>query len=192
MAQLARPYPTPDSKSPCQGLSEFVVSFSGTFHFTRLDSGEQWLWCIVSHTVPNSLKNIWPSFQVGSCSFKLKRNHPALLSIFITDLTLYYLLPLLLSVILYVLIGKTLLSKSRNRLPGGGTRSSSLSTTAALKANQSRVQVGRVQVGTFLESTYFSIEKHFSSHNKLLLVLWNRITLHFIAEKRSTWKLFQI
>ena len=23
-------------------ISEFVVCFSGTFHFTRLDSGEQW------------------------------------------------------------------------------------------------------------------------------------------------------
>ena len=42
MAKLARPYPSPDSKSPCQGLSESVVGFSGTFHFTRLDSGEQW------------------------------------------------------------------------------------------------------------------------------------------------------
>ena len=68
------------------------------------------------------------------------------MSLFIADLTIYYLLPLLLSVILYVLIGKTLLSKSRNRLPGGGTRSSSLSTTAALKANNSRVQVGTILV----------------------------------------------
>ena len=41
MAQPARPYPTPDSKSPCQGLSESVVGFSGGAHFTRLDSGEQ-------------------------------------------------------------------------------------------------------------------------------------------------------
>ena len=85
-------------------------------------------------------------FQVGSCGFRLPRSDPALLSLFIADLTIYYLLPLLLSVILYVLIGKTLLSKSRNRLPGGGTRSSSLSTTAALKANNSRVQVGTVLV----------------------------------------------
>ena len=43
MAQLVTPYPTLDSKSPCQGLSESVVGFSGTFHFTRLDSGEQWV-----------------------------------------------------------------------------------------------------------------------------------------------------
>ena len=41
VAQLLRPYPTPDSKSPCQVLSESVGGFSGTFHFTRLDSGEQ-------------------------------------------------------------------------------------------------------------------------------------------------------
>ena len=116
----------------------------------------------------NCLKKVWSSFQVGSCSFKLARNHPALLSIFITDLTLYYLLPLLLSVILYVLIGKTLLSKSRNRLPGGGTRSSSLSTTAALKANQSRVQVG-----TFLE---------FSSISGLLLLINPRNTAIPIIE----------
>ena len=41
VAQLPTPYPIPDSKSPYQGLSESVVAFSGTFHFTRLDSGEQ-------------------------------------------------------------------------------------------------------------------------------------------------------
>ena len=44
VAQLPTPYPTPNSKSPYQGLSESVVGFSGTFHFTRLDSGEQ---CVV-------------------------------------------------------------------------------------------------------------------------------------------------
>ena len=43
VAQLPTPYPIPDSKSPYQGLSESVVAFSGTFHFTRLDSGEQWI-----------------------------------------------------------------------------------------------------------------------------------------------------
>ena len=41
MALLPRPNPTPDSKSPCKGLSEFVVGLSGTYFFTRLDSGEQ-------------------------------------------------------------------------------------------------------------------------------------------------------
>ena len=42
VALLPRPNPTPDSKSPCKGLSEFVVGLSGTSFFTRLDSGEQW------------------------------------------------------------------------------------------------------------------------------------------------------
>ena len=36
-----------------------------------------------------------------------------------------------------------LLSKSRNKLPGGGTRNS-LSATAANKTNQSRVQVSEI------------------------------------------------
>ena len=41
VAELARPHPTPDSKFPCQGLSESVVSFSGTFYFM----GEQYFVC---------------------------------------------------------------------------------------------------------------------------------------------------
>ena len=47
VAQPARPYPTPDSESTCQGLSESVVGFSGGAFFTRLDSGEQC--CIYIH-----------------------------------------------------------------------------------------------------------------------------------------------
>ena len=59
---------------------------------------------------------------------------------FFTDIMLFYCIPLLLSVVLYSLIGKMLLSKSKNKLPGGGTRNS-LSATAAVKSNKSRVQV---------------------------------------------------
>ena len=63
---------------------------------------------------------------------------------FFTDIVLFYLIPLLLSVVLYALIGKMLLSKSRNKLlpgAGGGVSRNSVSAAGAVKANQSRVQV---------------------------------------------------
>ena len=77
------------------------------------------------------------------CSFRLRRDSTEYLVMFFTDIILFYLIPLLLSVVLYTLIGKMLLSKSRNKLPGGGTRNS-LSATAANKTNQSRVQVSEI------------------------------------------------
>ena len=43
LALLAGPIPKSFLKSPCQELSEYVVSSSGGLNFTRLDSGEQWL-----------------------------------------------------------------------------------------------------------------------------------------------------
>ena len=84
-----------------------------------------------------------PIFQVPMCSFRLRRDSTEYLVMFFTDIILFYLIPLLLSVVLYTLIGKMLLSKSRNKLPGGGTRNS-LSATAANKTNQSRVQVSEI------------------------------------------------
>ena len=59
---------------------------------------------------------------------------------FFTDIMLFYFIPLLISVVLYSLIGKMLLSKSKSKFPGGGTRNS-LSASAAQKTNQSRIQV---------------------------------------------------
>ena len=41
LALLAGPIPKSFLKSPCQELSEYVVSSSGGLNFTRLDSGEQ-------------------------------------------------------------------------------------------------------------------------------------------------------
>jgi hypothetical protein len=51
---------------------------------------------------------------------------------------LFYVYPLLLSIVLYGLIAKALLSKSRNKFPGGRDDHRS---KAAIKTNQSRVQV---------------------------------------------------
>ena len=51
---------------------------------------------------------------------------------------LFYVYPLLLSIVLYGLIAKALLSKSRNKFPGGRDDQRS---KAAIKTNQSRVQV---------------------------------------------------
>ena len=40
-AQLLLHYPTPDLKSLCQELSEYMLGFFGTEFFTRLDVREQ-------------------------------------------------------------------------------------------------------------------------------------------------------
>lgn len=79
-------------------------------------------------------------FQVATCGFRLRRDSTEYLVMFFTDIMLFYCIPLLISVVLYTLIGKMLLSKARNKFPGGGGRNS-LSAAAALKSNQSRVQV---------------------------------------------------
>jgi hypothetical protein len=51
---------------------------------------------------------------------------------------LFYVYPLLLSIVLYLLIARALLSTSRNKFPGGRDDHRS---KAAIKTNQSRVQV---------------------------------------------------
>ena len=73
----------------------------------------------------------------------LPRTSTAYLVIFFSDITLFYCIPLLLSLILYSLIGKMLLFKTKNKFPGGGTRSSALSAAAAAKSNQQKFQVGK-------------------------------------------------
>lgn len=72
---------------------------------------------------------------------------------FFTDLVLFYVVPLLLSVVLYSLIARMLLANSKNKFHGGSERGNisngsnapqAMSVSeAAAKSNQSRVQVSR-------------------------------------------------
>lgn len=58
-------------------------------------------------------------------------------------MVLFYVVPLLLSVVLYSLIARMLLTNSRNKFgAGGSSNGTTLSVSeAAAKSNQSRVQV---------------------------------------------------
>ena len=85
--------------------------------------------------VPQGIGNI------TTCSFRMDRASTEYLVIFFTDIVLFYVVPLLLSVVLYSLIARILLAKSKNKFPGGLTNGSAMSE-AAIKSNQSRVQVG--------------------------------------------------
>jgi len=58
--------------------------------------------------------------------------------LFFADLMLFYVYPLLLSIVLYGLIAKALLTKSKSKFPMGRD---DLRSKAAIKTNQSRVQV---------------------------------------------------
>ena len=49
--------------------------------------------------------------QVATCGFRLKRNSTEYFVLFFTDIMLFYVIPLLVSVVLYSLIAKMLLSK---------------------------------------------------------------------------------
>nr|XP_040569504.1 thyrotropin-releasing hormone receptor-like [Lepeophtheirus salmonis] len=60
---------------------------------------------------------------------------------FFTDIILFYVLPLVLSVVLYSLIAKMLLPSTRSRYLGGVCGNESIMCEAAIKSNQSRVQV---------------------------------------------------
>ena len=75
---------------------------------------------------------------------------------------LFYVYPLLLSIVLYGLIAKALLSKSRNKFPGGRDDQRS---KAAIKTNQSRVQVSLHFLQDLLiwaiEGQYSSLYIHF-------------------------------
>ena len=107
----------------------------------------------------NATTNPFRSFCVigagnfTTCSFSLSRNSSEYLFMFFTDIMLFYLMPLLLSVVLYSLIARTLLVASRkgfgsggggsggNSLANGGGASAMSVCEAASKTNQARVQV---------------------------------------------------
>ena len=78
---------------------------------------------------------------IQTCKFRLKRNSTEYMVMFFMDIVLFYVVPLLLSCVLYLLIARMLLSASRNKFPGGMSNGTAMSE-AAVKSNQSRVQVG--------------------------------------------------
>ena len=79
--------------------------------------------------------------RIQTCKFRLQRNSKEYLIMFFLDIVFFYVVPLLLSCVLYLLIARMLLSASRNKFPGGMSNGSAMSE-AAVKSNQSRVQVG--------------------------------------------------
>ena len=99
-------------------------------------------------TCKKILNGLWYAyyffFQIESCGFSWPRNSIGYLIIFFSDVTLFYFIPLLLSLILYSLIGKMLFSQSKSMFAGNGTRSSALSAAAAAKSSQQKFQVSPV------------------------------------------------
>lgn len=85
--------------------------------------------------------------EVTTCGFRLRRNSTEYLIMFFTDILLFYVLPLILSVVLYLLIARMLLTNSRNKFPGGLSNGTAMSVSeAAAKSNQSRVQVSNREI----------------------------------------------
>ena len=83
--------------------------------------------------------------NITTCAFRLRRNSTEYLILFFTDIVLFYVVPLLLSVVLYSLIARMLLTNSRNKFPGGLGNGTAMSVSeAAAKSNQSRVQVRNI------------------------------------------------
>lgn len=85
--------------------------------------------------------------NITTCGFRLRRDSTEYLVMFFTDIVLFYVIPLLLSVMLYLLIARILLTNSRTKFGGmsnGGGNSAMSVSDAAAKSNQSRVQVSLI------------------------------------------------
>ena len=78
---------------------------------------------------------------VTTCKFRLRRDSTEYLVIFFTDIMLFYVIPLIISLLLYALIAKTLLLNSKKNFLGG-LGSESAASEASVKNNSSRIQVG--------------------------------------------------
>ena len=104
-----------------------------------------------------SLMCIFFFFQIESCGFSWPRNSIGYLIIFFSDVTLFYFIPLLLSLILYSLIGKMLFSQSKSMFAGNGTRSSALSAAAAAKSSQQKFQVRHFYQNLIIKSFIINI-----------------------------------
>ena len=128
--------------------------------------------------IKNYLPNFFfTSFQVSHCSFRLNRNSTEYLVMFFTDIMLFYFIPLLISVVLYSLIGRMLLFKSKSKFPGGGTRNS-LSASAAQKTNQSRIQVRKLSEYTHIcikDKFLIEIEHRISSILNFAMIIIDQL-----------------
>ena len=76
-----------------------------------------------------------------TCSFSIARNSRTYVVIFIVDIVMYYVFPLVLSVVLYILIARVLLIKAKNSFPGGVSRATIRQDPATAKTQSNRVQV---------------------------------------------------
>ena len=87
--------------------------------------------------------------EITRCTYRFDRKSKGYMILFVTDIMLFYLIPLLLSVVLYSLIAKVMLSKDKNKFPGEQHRRTSVSANC----NQSRVQVISSIIQCRLKST---------------------------------------
>ena len=79
--------------------------------------------------------------EMLTCSFSIARNSRTYVVIFIVDIVMYYVFPLVLSVVLYILIARVLLIKAKNSFPGGVSRATIRQDPATAKTQSNRVQV---------------------------------------------------
>lgn len=105
-------------------------------------------------TTTNSHCVIGVDGEVTTCNLKLSRASKEYMVLFVTDITLFYLIPLLLSMVLYTLIAKVMLAKAKDKFLGEHNRSVRAAEVAA-KSNQSRVQVSPETFITHLSYYHF-------------------------------------
>lgn len=88
--------------------------------------------------------------EISQCTFKLERS--SYVTIYIADLLIFYILPLLLTCILYGLIARILFTNSIPSTPG---KANGVSNSKKSGIPSSRIQVSLKVGQTFLQHTYF-------------------------------------
>jgi thyrotropin-releasing hormone receptor len=126
------------SKSICT-LSRAKKIIAGCWIFAILYCSP---WFLLTTTRTLCVKDVG---NITTCRFRLRRDSTEYLVMFFADMMIFYVIPLLLSVVLYSLIARMLLTSSRNKFHGSGVSNGAPTTLsvseAAMKSNQSRVQV---------------------------------------------------
>ena len=96
-------------------------------------------WLALTHTVTKKYIN---GVTIEMCTFKLERS--SYVTIYMADLVIFYVFPLVLTCILYGLIARILFTSSIPSIPGKANGNSSGSTSG--KSNSKSVSSSRVQV----------------------------------------------
>ena len=96
-------------------------------------------WFFFATTKPFCVKGI--EGEMFTCTYSIDRTSTAYVVIFIIDIGMYYFFPLVLSVVLYLLIARVLLTKAKNSFPGGYSRATIRVDPATAKTQSNRVQV---------------------------------------------------